>query len=281
VNEKVTGESIWGYVREALEKELRKPETLELLTIVVTRLVEENASSIAREVNSMLEDWINSQGFLVKNALKIGKELFGVDSRLIRKELLKKVKDPAFVINIMDVLERNIESISQMSDDPAVRERFSAFLEEQKDRLYQWVMTEGIGKLRNKLLDFVRSETFWNWLEKQLDSTISKLKEFAGEKIRSREFRTRAKEFLLEHMDKIEIREIVSSKVNDFDLSELEELINKVSGEQLCGIELFGGILGMLAGLILIDQWFLIGLPVLMGLLWLLERSLSGREKTG
>ena len=191
------------------------------------------------------------------------------------------MKDPAFVINIMDVLERNIESISQMGDDPAVRERFSAFLEEQKDRLYQWVMTEGIGKLRNKLLDFVRSETFWNWLEKQLDSTISKLKEFAGEKIRSREFRTRAKEFLLEHMDKIEIREIVSSKVNDFDLSELEELINKVSGEQLCGIELFGGILGMLAGLILIDQWFLIGLPVLMGLLWLLERSLSGREKTG
>ena len=276
-SDKVSAEEVWSYARSAIETELEKPENLKLLTMVVTRLIEKNASALSDAVNSMLEDWINSQSFIVKNALKLGKGLFGVDSNKIRKELLKRAHDPGFVKTIMNVLEENVSSLTEMGDDPEVRKRFEKFLEEQKSRLFEWVKTEGVTRLRKKILDYLRSESFWDWLEKQLDSAIVALKDYADKKVSSEEFRRTASEFLFEHLNKIEIRDIVRRKVNEFDLKKLEELINKVSGENLCGIELFGGLLGMLAGLILIDQWFVIGLPMVIALLWLAERRLSGK----
>lgn len=274
-NENLSADTVWSYARAAVERELDKPETLELLTIVVTRLVEDNASDIADAVNLMLEDWIESRGFIAKSTMKIGKGLFGVDSEMIRKELLKRVRKPSFVRNVMNLLEQNLSSVYGMADDPAVRERFAGFLEEQKDRLYRWVRTDGIAALRERLLAFVSSGTFWDWLEKQLDSVILTLKQYAERKVRSDEFRETVNRFLLEHISRIEIRDIVRRKVNEFDLRQLEELVTRVSGDNLCGIELFGGILGMLAGLILINQWFVIGIPLVLGLLWLLERSLT------
>ncbi len=275
VNESLSAESAWSYVRKAVESELEEPGTLELLTMVVTRLIEENAPGIADAINSMMEDWIDSRGFLARNALKIGKGVFRIDSQKIRKELINRVRKPSFVRSVMNLLEENISSITDMGGDPAVRERFTSFLEDQKGRLYDWVKKDGIPMVREKLLAFLASGTFWEWLQKQLDSAITALKDYAGRKVRSDEFRDTAREFLLEHIDKIEIRDIVRGKVDEFDLKQLEELINRVSGENLCGIELFGGILGMLAGLILIDQWFVIGIPAVLALLWLVERSFS------
>lgn len=275
VNDKLSAEEAWAYVRNTLEGELEKPETLELLTVVVTRLVEENAPAIADAVNRMLEDWIESRSFLAKNALKLGKGLFGVDGDMIRKELLKRVRKPSFVRSVMNILEENVSSLAELGEDPSVKERFSGFLEEQKDRIYSWVRTEGIAKVRDRILEFIRSETFWNWLEKQLDSAITSLKDYAWRKVRSDEFRDKAGKFLLEHLDRIEIRDIVRGKVNEFDLEELEKLINRVSGENLCGIELFGGILGMVAGLVLIDQWFLLIIPAVLLILWSIERTLG------
>ena len=275
VKEKVSAEEVWAYLRKALESELEKPETMELLTMVVTRLVEENAPAIAEAVNTMLEEWIDSQSFLVKNALKLGKGLFGADEKMIRRELLKRIRERSFVRSLMNIIEENISSLAELGDDPSVKERFAGFLEEQEERVYRWVRTEGIARLKDRILEFIRSETFWTWLENQLDSAITALKDYAWRKVRSDEFRSTAREFILEHLDRIEIRDIVRRKVNEFDLEELEKLINRVSGENLCGIELFGGVLGMVAGLVLIDQWFLLIIPALLLILWLFERILG------
>lgn len=278
LSDKLSAEEVWSFVRSTIENELEKPETLELLTMVVTRLVEDNAPAIAEMVNSMLEEWIDSQSFLIRNALKLGKGIFGVDRRMIEKELLERARKPSFVSTVMNLLEENVSSVTSMGEDTAVRERFSSFLEDQKGRLYQWLKTDGIPIAREKVMEFLRSETFWNWLERQLDSAIAALKDLASRKVRSQEFRKTARDFLLEHVDKIDIEAIVRRKVDEFDLRELEELINRVSGENLCGIELFGGILGMVAGLVLIDQWFAIGIPLVFLLLWVLERSLDRND---
>ncbi len=279
-SEKLSSEKVWEYVRSAVEQELEKPETLQLLTMVIKNLVEENAFTIAIYVNNMLEDWINDQSFLVKNALKLGKGLFGIDSNWIRKELMKKVNKPSFFRDIMDVIEKNISSISAMGDDPAVKERFSTFFEEQKQRLDEWIKTEGVNSARMKIVEYLDSESFWNWLEAQIDSIIGKLKDIAEKKIHSDEFRKTAGAVMLEFAENVEIKEIVQKKVNEFELKQLEELITKVSGENLCGIELFGGLLGMIAGLTLINQWFIIGIPAVFVALWGIERSLSGRVVT-
>jgi uncharacterized membrane protein YheB (UPF0754 family) len=277
-SEKLSSDKVWPYIRNAIERELEKPDKIRLLSMVINNLVERNASVIAELVNEMLEDWMNSQKFMVKNVAKLGKELFGIDSRKIKRELQKKAGEPSFLHDIMNLMQENNILISSMGDDPVLREHFFIFFEEQKQRLDNWVRTEGVAAAREKLLAYIESESFWNWLEKQLDSAIGKLREMAEQRIHSEEFRKTASDLMLRFAGNIEIKDIVRKKVNEFELQQLEELITKVSGENLCGIELFGGILGMLAGLILINQWFILGIPAVLALLWLIEKSLTGNR---
>ncbi|MCK5130897.1 MAG: DUF445 family protein [Candidatus Sabulitectum sp.] len=278
-SENLSSDKVWSHARTAIEREIEKPETLHLLTMVVTDLVEKNASTIADAVNGMLEDWINSKGFIAKKTMMLGKGVLRIDSSRIKKELLKKAGSPSFFQDVMDLIEENIASISSMGDDPAARKRFSVFFNEQKQRFDGWVKTEGVASAREKLITYLESESFWNWLEKQLDSTVGKLRDLAEKKIQSEEFRKTARNFMLRYAHRIDIREMVRKKVSEFELQQLEELITDVSGESLAGIELFGGILGMLAGLILIDQWFVVILMALAGIFWLAEKLLTGKER--
>ncbi|MCK5785761.1 MAG: DUF445 family protein [Candidatus Sabulitectum sp.] len=278
-SEKLSSDVVWSHARNAIEREIEKPETLHLLTMVVTDLAERNASTISRLVNSMLEDWINSKAFLVRKAMMLGKGVFGIDSNRIRDELLNKVRSPLFFQDVMDLIGENISSISSMGDDPAVKQRFSEFFNEQKLRFDKWIKTEGVASAREKLITYLESGAFWNWLERQLDSAVYKFEAMAQKKIRSEEFRKTARDFMLQHAHKIDIKGMVKKKVSEFELQQLEELITDVSGESLAGIELFGGILGILAGLILIDQWFVPVLAVITGLFWLSEKLLAGKKK--
>lgn len=278
-SEKLSSDNVWPYIKNTIEDELKKPEKIKLVSMVITNLVEKNALVIAELVNEMLEDWINSQNFIIKNVVKLGKELFGIDSRKIKKELQKKVREPSFLKDVINLIEENNILISSMGDDPVLKGQFYIFFEEQKQRFDNWVKTEGVAAVKEKLLAYIESESFWNWIEKQLDSAIGKLREMCEQKIHSEEFRKSASDLMLQFAGKIEIREIVRKKVNEFELRELEELITRVSGDNLCGIELFGGILGMLAGLILINQWFILGIPAVVAVLCLIERSLTGERR--
>ena len=48
----------------------------------------------------------------------------------------------------------------------------------------------------------------------------------------------------------IQIRKIVAQKINDFDLDQLEDMIRSVSNQELTFIEILGGILGLIIGLV-------------------------------
>lgn len=277
--ENLSSDHVWSHLRKMIEREIGKPETLQLLTMVVTDLVEKNVSAIAQVVNEMLDDWINSKGFLVKKAMQLSKGVFRIDRSRIKNELLKKVRNPSFFQNVMDLIGENISSISSMGDDPAAKKRFSEFFEEQKQRIDHWIKIEGVSTAREKLIDYLESEPFWSWLERQLDTTVRKLEISAERKIQSVEFQKTARDFMLQHAHRIDVKEMVRKKVSEFELLQLEELITDVSGESLAGIELFGGILGMLAGLILIDQWFVPALFAATGIFWLLENFLSRKNK--
>lgn len=277
-SENMSSDRIWPHARSAIEREIEKPETLNLLTMVVTNLVEKNASSIADMVNEILEDWIDSKGFLAKKAMMLGKGVLKIDSIRIKEKLLEKARSPSFFQDVMDIIGDNMSSISSMGDNPVVKKRFSDFFEKQKQRLDNWMKTEGVALAREKLITYLESESFWGLLEMQLDSAVGKLEVFTEKKIQSEEFRKTARNFMLQNAHKIDVKEMVKKKVNEFELQQLEELITDVSGESLAGIELFGGILGMFAGLILIDQRFVVVLLATAGIFWFVEKLLS---KTG
>ncbi|HBQ27335.1 MAG TPA: hypothetical protein DD791_13155 [Syntrophomonas sp.] len=50
--------------------------------------------------------------------------------------------------------------------------------------------------------------------------------------------------------DEIKVSKIVEDKVNDFDLDQLEEMIRGVSSPELRAIEILGGVLGLIIGIV-------------------------------
>ena len=49
---------------------------------------------------------------------------------------------------------------------------------------------------------------------------------------------------------KLDFKEIVRKKIEEFDLSKLEQIIYKIASKELRSIEIFGGILGFCVGLV-------------------------------
>jgi uncharacterized membrane protein YheB (UPF0754 family) len=273
--ENMPPEKAWIHIRQVLEAEVEKPETMHLLTVVATNLVEENSSSIAVAVNQMLEDWINSRGFPVKQAMRLGKGVFRIDKDRIREELLKRVRSQSFFSDVMNLLEENTDSVFSLGDDPAVKQRFLEFFRLQKHRFDSWIKAEGVLLASEKLVSYLESDSFWSWLEDQLDTVVGRLEETLQRKVHSNEFKETARSFVQQYAHRLDVKEMVRKRINEFELQQLEELVTDVSGESLAGIELFGGILGMFAGLILIDQWFVVILPAAAGLFRLAEKLLS------
>lgn len=58
-------------------------------------------------------------------------------------------------------------------------------------------------------------------------------------------------ETMFEKMEnKLDLKQIVQNKIEKFDLSKLEEIIYNISAQELKAIEIFGGVLGFVVGLI-------------------------------
>ncbi len=273
----LSSEKIWDFIRDEIKKELEKSDTHFFVTELAKELVQKNSSLLAEFINNMLDDWIFSQGFVTKHVMKLGKGAFRIDSDRIEDELLKKVKSPSFSQDVMNLLSENLSSITALADNKAIKEKFKELLTSQKKKLNHWLKTDGIILAKNKLTTFLESENFWNWLEEYIDLAINKLEKKAEEKIHSEEFKLLARKEVRRYAQKIDVKEMVQQKVNEFELNELEALIVKVSGESLAGIELFGGILGLIAGLILINQWFIVVLLIVTGVVWLIENKIFKR----
>lgn len=279
VREYFTIETFWPRVSEWLEMELEKPDTKSLLSDIVIHMVETNDRVIASLMNSVIEEWLDRQDFLKRKLLRLGKGIFGMDEMYIRREIRRVVRDPGFTARVMRFLDENISQLSGLTGEDAVRKKASAIFTELGEEIEHWISTEGLEWARAGIVDFLESDAFWNWLDCQVDPAVVWVKESAERMVASGKFRELAADSLSGLSKHLDVRMIVFEKVRSFELERLEALIFKVSGENLCGIELIGGLLGMIAGLVLINRMFMLGLLLLGGILWFLDRIISGNGK--
>lgn len=66
---------------------------------------------------------------------------------------------------------------------------------------------------------------------------------------------------IISFVGKIDIYEIVSKNLRDYDDLRFEELIKRATNDQLVYIKYLGGALGAIGGLVIFDQW--LALPIL------------------
>ena len=88
-------------------------------------------------------------------------------------------------------------------------------------------------------------------LNKHIDSSISRLDEnLIRELVYGVLENKMYLDWIIKRFSKIKVSKIVEDKVNDFDLDQLEEMIRGVSSPELRAIEILGGVLGLIIGIV-------------------------------
>jgi uncharacterized membrane protein YheB (UPF0754 family) len=137
--------------------------------------------------------------------------------------------------NIAETIESNLIShrdIQEILQSPATEEEISRLIGEQVDSFIQ----QRLGKI--PLLKLL----FRGNMSEQIKELVIQ------------QFRTNSPVFvdkLLEKMEqRVDFRKIIREKVEAFDVSKLEDMIYRISSKELKAIELLGGVLGFLIGLV-------------------------------
>ncbi|MFO7626679.1 MAG: DUF445 family protein [Candidatus Fermentibacteraceae bacterium] len=281
IAERTAPGKVWSALRAALRRELDNPGTRESVARTLIIVADRNDTLIAAFVNDALDDYIGSKKLPERLLLGFGKKVLRVNEEMIRREIRKKVGSPGFFDSLLSFLDEGAPEIEAWIDSPGMRDWFSRRLDEYREKAADWVRNEGMELAIRKARLFLSSDALWDWVMAQIDTQVLHLAAMARERINSPGFRSAAAKFARRAASGIDIQGIVQGKIDRLDLEELENLVLEVSGENLAAIELFGAILGGLAGVVLIDVRFMPLLPAMVFVFLIVEKTLTRLSRKG
>lgn len=267
---------IWPSLRGELEKQLSSGPIHDALGRVAVKLAKRYAPDAAKWVNDRVDSYIESRGWLARNALKAAKWAFSFDEDEIEGFIVRQVESPSFGPSVLRALESLAPEVSKLMENPGLRQAASDYFEKQKQGVMSWLETEGLAQGKAMILDMMDSEPFWDAVERQIDRAVRGITAWAEEQLETGRFREFASPLLRKLAAQVPVAAIVEDRVDHFSLEKLEEMIYGVTSEHLSGIELIGGVLGCFAGVVLIEQWLVLPLVACCGTVAFLTRRRGG-----
>ncbi|HQN18208.1 MAG TPA: DUF445 family protein [Syntrophobacteraceae bacterium] len=264
---------IWLAIRDELEVQLSSGPLHDAIGGIAMKLAKLYSPDAAEWINDQIDEYIESQSWAVRQALKLGKWAFRVNEATITDYISCRVESPDFGPSVLRAIESMAPEVARLMENPKLRKAASGYFDSKKQALTRWLETEGLARGKTAVLEALDSEKFWDAIHRQIDKGIPALVTWAQAKFDSPGFRDQTTPFLRQLASHIPVAAIVEDRVDSFDLDDLERLIYKVTSENLAGIEFLGGVLGCIAGFILINPLFGIVIVLAGGILWLFGRS--------
>ncbi|ARU58254.1 MAG: DUF445 domain-containing protein [Pseudomonadales bacterium] len=261
-------EQVWQWARDSLVSHLNDTENRKQLAVLLRRLFLTELPELAHALDDALEEYLKRKHAVGTLGLSV-KRIASFNEAAIEDLLLRFVSDPDTLdqlMGMMDVaIERlrtklesdetrqlvldNVEAWITWSTDkardgllPDIITRLEAFLDEKDnwqyiDRFCIDSMTWG----KNRLLGFVQSDSGQRYFKQQISALIHKLN----------------------------VTHLVEKQVMGLDTDELEKLILDNTGGNLVAIQVLGGALGVIAGLVQVHIAFALPVAGLIGIVWI------------
>jgi len=263
---------VWPAIRRELETQLASGPLHDAIGGMAVNLAERYSPDAARWIDDQLDAYIETRGWAIRQALKLGKWAFRVNDEKITEYISGKVESPDFGPSVLRAIESLAPEAAKLMENPKLRRVAAGYFDTQKKALTHWLETEGLAHGKAMILEAMDSERFWTAVERQIEKGIPALVGWLEARFSSGDFREWATPFLRKLSAQIPVAAIVEDRVDQLDLDDLESLIYRVTSENLAGIEFLGGVLGCIAGLVLISPLFGIAIACAAGIIWLLSR---------
>lgn len=263
-----TIERLWQSLRIRLLTYLEDEENRRIAAEHLKRILLDEMPALAEMLNNALDDYLRRKRGMGSVGLSI-KRVASFDKKAIQELLEDFVNDPGAseqMLGMVDVLLERLRTylesaetralvqsrveiwVARVSDSardtllPHLVERLEAWLDDERNwaRIEQYCL-DGLGWARQRLILYARSAEGQALLKTQLEQLVRKLN----------------------------VRQLVEQQVMHLDTDELEKMILDNTGGNLVAIQVLGGSLGMVAGLIQVHIGFAVPVFVLIALVWL------------
>lgn len=136
--------------------------------------------------------------------------------------------------------------------------RVAGFVEAHRPKMDELLDTKFRPWLARVASRMLSSDDFWGWIEKRIESWSPRTIHWLETTFQKKKILNMAHSMVPSFASELQLDKIVEEQVNRFSTDELEGMVNDVSGENLAGIEVFGGILGLAVGTLTVvnECWY-------------------------
>lgn len=263
-----TIEQLWSGLRGRLFTWLEDIDNRRIVAEYLKRILLQEVPELARVLNEALEEYLRRKPGVGSLGLGV-KRIASFDTDAIQDLLERFVNDPDAseqMLGMVDVLlERLRAYLESRETRELVQSRVEAWVARASDSARETLLPELIERLETWLDD----ENNWARIEHYCLTGLRWARRRLAVYARSAEGQAFLKKQLERMVLKLNVTQLVEEQVMNLDTDELEKMILDNTGGNLVAIQVLGGTLGMVAGLIQVHIGFAVPVFALIALVWL------------
>ncbi|WP_052378385.1 DUF445 family protein [Polycyclovorans algicola] len=264
-------EAYWQRVRAALNDFLQDAENRELVMHFIRRVLSQQMPMMADWLDRAIEGYLQQKRGVGRVGLGL-KSLLSIDQAAIEQLLTRFVQDERIANEVLVMLDAIMQSVQ------------ADLASESKQATLQHELEIWIGKIssvsRRHLLpaiseqfgDYLSNEANWSQVENLLIRFIQWLKDRALSVLHSDTGKTYLRAAIERAVQQLNVTGLVEQQVMKLDSDELEAMVLNNTGGNLTIIQVLGGVLGLIVGLVQVHLFFAVPLGGAAAAVWVAYR---------
>ncbi|MCB1159421.1 MAG: DUF445 family protein [Leptospiraceae bacterium] len=253
----------WEHARERIVEYIKTEENREAIAVSTKKVLLEEIPRLSRVLNEALETYLHQKKAIGTLGMSL-KKLVSFNDGAIQEVLEKFIKDPETSEQFMGMLDTLVDEFQAKLNSQETQDFILSKVEDwisiSSKYARQSILPTGIDKLKAYLDD----EKNWQKLDQFIFKTLDWGKVKVLEYMSSDEGQEHVKTNIAKVVHQINVTQLVEEQVMKLDTDELEKMILDNTGGNLVVIQVLGGVLGMIAGLIQVHILFTFPVMVLV-----------------
>jgi uncharacterized membrane protein YheB (UPF0754 family) len=246
---------IWYHLRIRIFEYIKSQENRQKIAENVRIVLLQEIPRLSSALNDGLENYLSAKKAI--GSIGIGvKKLVSFNDEAIASLLEKFIQDPETSDQFMNMMDQVMDGFQEKLNSPETQEviidKLDKWLLQLADYARQNILPKGIERLQV----YLDNEESW----KEIDNYFFRMIEWVKNRLMEFMKSPDGKEYLKLNLGKIihqiNVTRLVEQQVMKLDTDDLEKMILDNTGGNLVVIQVLGGVLGMIAGLIQVNVLF-------------------------
>jgi len=270
-----TVERVWAAVKPRLQAFFESEELKrETAAWIVEHLVK-RAPELSGMLAQSLDRYIAGQSAWKQLLLEGIRTLSGIRPAKIEQMLLEFLHDPGTCDMVAGLVEDNLRNVESYFEQDQVRGRVLQLQQWIEQSVLSATRSRAIPALRERIDTWLSGPGAWADIDRLAQAALKTVPDRVRQFLQRPENIKKIQERIPGIIERLNIRRIIADNIEGQRTEEFEGMIMRIAGENLAAIEVLGGLLGMVAGLAMHRQVFLLVLPGALLALLALEKALA------